>query len=124
LSAAGGAGYRGAIARFVLIAAVVAGLAVAGSPAWASGAQAHSCAPPRGPGDNLVHSGHVRATRVSCPAARKLMIRCDRFSYGHSGSCAALHRSWHCTSRASGGLGSTEKCTSRGGRIVSWIWLD
>lgn len=84
---------------------------------------ARACAPPEGPGDNAVHSGDVHAHGVSCGDARRLMIVCDRYSYGHAGDCAAVGRRWYCTSRSTGGTGSTEKCTS-GRRIVRWIWLD
>ncbi len=87
-------------------------------------AAAAKCAPPRGPGDNLIHSANVRTRHVGCAAARKVMLRCDRFSYGHSGHCRAVGRRWYCTSRSLGPLESNEKCTASGRRSISWVWLD
>lgn len=33
-----------------------------------------SCRPPRGPGDNLVHSYNLRATNTSCGVARRVVL--------------------------------------------------
>lgn len=108
----------------VAVAAIAAGGGGVIGVATASGRTVGSCAPPRGPGDNLVHSGQVRVRHVSCPAARRLILACDRFSYGHSGHCRAIGHRWYCTSHRAGPLGSSEACSAPGGRRVSWVWLD
>jgi hypothetical protein len=43
---------------------------------------ATACKPPRGPGDNLLHSTHLRAYPVSCHIARVVVLRLTR------------HRAW------------------------------
>ena len=85
---------------------------------------ARSCSPPRGPGDRLIHSGHVRIRNYNCRSARRLMIHCDRFSYGHSGHCNFHHLDWYCTSRPLRETASTERCSAAKRRLVAWIWLD
>ena len=50
---------------------------------------ARACAPPRGPGDNAVHSRNLRVRGISCRVGRKVALACVRFTYGHSGRCSA-----------------------------------
>jgi hypothetical protein len=88
--------------------------------ALAPSAQASvSCRPPRGPGDNLVHSSNLRATGVSCAVARQVVLASTRrpgqYFY------VAGYR-WSCVSTAF--PGSHEHCRSGHGKTVSIIWGD
>jgi hypothetical protein len=105
-------------------AALAAAVLVVPSFVPATSAASVRCAPPRGPGDNLVHSGDVRARNVNCRRAGRVIIGCARFSFGASGTCRAVGYRWLCTSRRpTTGTISPEKCVA-GGRTVSWVWLD
>jgi hypothetical protein len=86
-------------------------------------AQTRLCAPPRGPGDNAVHSTNLRVTNITCAAGRAVALACRRFTYGRSGSCAAAGSQWRCTSTSPPGSESAERCL--GGRKSMRIrWLD
>jgi hypothetical protein len=105
-----------------VISTLVSVAALAALPATSMASTA-GCAPPRGPGDPLVHSANVRATNIDCHHARLVMLDCARFSYGHQGTCRAVSYRWYCRSHSLGGLSSTERCVA-GRKAVSWIWLD
>lgn len=68
------------------------------------------CAPPRGPGDEAVHSTSLVALDIPCAIARTATLGCRRFSYGHSGACTAAGRDWECTSTLPTGSESVERC--------------
>ena len=119
------------IRKLALALVSIGALTVAGSIGGVAQAKTVRCSPPRGPGDDLVHSGHIRANNVTCQTTRKVMLACDRFSYGHSGNCRAVGFRWRCTSKPIGGLAHkhthTETCThtlTGGARSIAWIWLD
>jgi hypothetical protein len=107
----------------LVLAAIVVAMFSVPSVGHASGGT-HGCRPPHGPGDNLIHSAHVRAQQVGCQTARIAILKCARFSYGSSGPCTAARRRWHCTSRRiPRSISSSERCGSGHG-VVRWIWLD
>jgi hypothetical protein len=81
------------------------------------------CAPPRGPGDTSVHSKSLRVRIISCRSGRKVALTCRRFTYGHSGVCAAVGYRWRCTSTNPPGLESAQRCVV-GQRLMSIVWLD
>lgn len=94
-------------------------LAPAGSSA------ATRCAPPRGPGDNLVHSEDLRAAGVGCGLARRVVLastagQSGRFSEGTPFNVGGY--TWRCY--ASPFPGSHQRCTARYGKVVSIIWTD
>jgi hypothetical protein len=108
--------------------AVVFSLAVvavigAYAPAPAKSAAARACAPPRGPGDNLVHSKNLHVKNITCKVGRTVALACTRFTYGHAGTCAAAGRRWHCTSTKPAGSESFQQCKV-GRREMSILWLD
>jgi hypothetical protein len=87
----------------------------------ASPAMAKACASPRGPGDNNVHSHGLTTHHLSCSRGRRVALSCTRFTFGHSGKCSALGRTWSCKSRHEGALGSYQRCTSgRGSMSIHW----
>lgn len=84
-----------------------------------------SCEPPRGPGDNLVHSSNLRATGVGCGTARRVVLASTegssgRFSEGTPFSVAGER--WRCY--ASPFPGSHQRCTASPRKVVSIIWGD
>jgi len=81
------------------------------------------CAPPTGPGDNLVHSAGLRVTGITCSQGRTVALACTKYTYGHSGSCAAAGYTWTCTSKDVGVPQSTQRCES-GSRVMAIVWLD
>src|SRR4051812_23735528 len=87
-----------------LSAVIAASFVANGSVTSAAANQKADCRPPKGPGDNRVHSGHIHVKHVRCSDARKLMLKCAEFSYGHSGTCEAVGRIWSCTSKEATGL--------------------
>ena len=103
----------------MLLAAAVACGTAAGGPASAI----RRCAPPRGPGDTAVHSKNLRVRNVSCSAGRKVALACRRFTYGHSGVCAAFGYRWRCTSTNPLGSESAQRCVA-GRRLMTILWLD
>ena len=100
------------------------GVAVAcGTGTAGSTSAARRCAPPRGPGDTAVHSKSLRVRNIGCRAGRKVALACVRFTYGHSGVCAAVGYRWRCTSTKPGGSESAQRCVA-GRRLMSILWLD
>lgn len=88
-----------------------------------SSTAATSCGPPRGPGDNLVHSEKLRAEGVGCDVARRVVLASTKGS-GHFSEGAPFvvaGRSWRCY--ASPLPGSHQRCTSPGA-VVSIVWID
>jgi len=81
------------------------------------------CAPPRGPGDTAVHSKSLRVRKITCRAGRRVALACRRFTYGHSGVCAAVGYRWRCTSTNPLGSESAQRCAV-GQRLMSIVWLD
>jgi hypothetical protein len=81
------------------------------------------CTPPRGPGDNQFHSANLRVENTSCAVGRRVALACTRYTYGTSGTCLVAGASWYCSSRQSGGLGSSQRCSS-GIRRMSIYWTD
>lgn len=110
----------GAIAAATLGTSSYAPADVASKPV---AAVATNCAPPRGPGDNLVHSANLRVKGMTCSQGRVVALRCTANTYGHSGTCAAAGYVWRCTSYKQGALGSHQRCVA-GPRIMSIDWLD
>src|SRR5689334_620411 len=106
-------------ALLLVVALALAGFAVPVSAFHASAARA--CAPPRGPGDNFVHSSGLRVKGVSCATGRRVVLSCARFTYGRSGSCAAAHRKWYCTSTRPPGSESRQRCVS-GSKVIRILW--
>jgi hypothetical protein len=106
-------------------AALVALAAIAALATTASLAAATACKPPRGPGDNLVHSTHLRAYRVSCHIARVVVLRSTRHRAWFEGTEGfyVAGRRWVCHSTALDPVGFREHCRS-GYRRVSIRWLD
>jgi hypothetical protein len=103
--------------------ALGASLAALASPPGSSAAT--SCRPPRGPGDDLVHSEKLRAGGVGCDVARQVVLASTngaggRFSEG-AGFTVAGER-WRCY--ASPFPGSHQRCTSSSDAVVSIIWID
>lgn len=109
---------RRACVAITLLAAVACGTATAGPTSLA-----RTCAPPRGPGDTAVHSKSLRVRNISCRAGRRVALACRRFTYGHSGMCAAVGFRWRCTSTSPPGSESAERCVV-GQRWMSIVWLD
>ena len=91
----------------------------------ATSAASARCAPPRGPGDHLVHSGDVRARNIDCRRARLVIIGCAPFSFGHSGTCRAVGYRWFCTSRRpSTGTMSPSRASPAEGPSAGSGWTD
>jgi hypothetical protein len=112
--------------RAIVLLAITGVLAGSTGQASASTGQARSatyCAPPHGPGDNLIHSANLRVKGINCAQGRAVALRCDGFSYGHYGHCNAVGIRWYCTSYAREGTSSHERC-SAGFRIMAIDWLD
>jgi hypothetical protein len=86
-------------------------------------AEPKTCAPPRGPGDTLVHSRDLRVVNITCSVGRAIALACTRFTYGHSGICSAAGYSWRCTSSKPPGSESEQRCVA-GRRAMSILWLD
>ena len=86
---------------------------------------ATSCTPPRGPGDDLVHSERLRATGVGCDVARQVVLASTKGSGGRFSEGAIFTvrgERWRCY--ASRFPRSHQRCTSSSGAVVSIIWLD
>lgn len=81
------------------------------------------CAPPRGPGDSAVHSTDLDVQNITCSVGRKVALACTRFTYGHSGICAAVRYRWRCTSTSPPGSESVQRCVA-GRKSMSILWLD
>jgi hypothetical protein len=81
------------------------------------------CAPPRGPGDNGVHSTSLRVENISCSIGRAVALACTRFTYGHSGICRSTGYRWHCTSTHPPNMTSAQRCVA-GTRLMSIVWTD
>jgi hypothetical protein len=81
------------------------------------------CALPRGPGDRAAHSTDLDVHNISCSVGRKVALACTRFTYGHSGICAAAGYRWRCTSTSSPGSESVQRCVA-GGKSMRIRWLD
>jgi hypothetical protein len=81
------------------------------------------CALPRGPGDSAVHSTDLRVQNISCSVGRKVALACTRFTYGHSGICAAVGYRWRCTSTSALGHESVQHCVAER-KSMSILWLD
>jgi hypothetical protein len=81
------------------------------------------CAPPRGPGDRAAHSTDLRVQNMTCSVGRRVALACARFTYGHSGTCAAAGHRWRCTSTSQRGSESAQRCVA-GRRSMSIVWLD
>jgi hypothetical protein len=60
---------------------------------------------------------------MTCAVGRKVALACSKFTYGHSGTCAAARNRWRCTSTHPPGLSSAEQCVV-GIRLMSIVWLD
>jgi len=105
------------------VTAVIVVAAIFGS-GFGRAAENTSCAPPRGPGDNLVHSSGLRVANLSCSVGRAVALACIRFTEGHAGVCAAAGYRWRCTStKANAGPESVQRCVS-GSRSMRILWLD
>ncbi len=94
-------------------------------PSPASSHAAASCRPPRGPGDNLVHSSDLRARGVACRVARRVVLASTkgprgRFSEGTPFTVA--RQRWRC--HASPSPGSHQRCTSSARAVVTIVWGD
>jgi len=101
----------------------ITGLVFFPSPALSRAAT--SCRPPRGPGDNLVHSSNLKAKGVSCRVARRVVLASTkgprgRFSEGTPFRVA--NQRWHCY--ASPFPSSHQRCTSSTRAVVSIVWAD
>src|SRR4051812_30863399 len=82
--------------RAVLVGAVpvlASALALASASAEASFPARH-CSPPRGPGDNLVHSANLQVRGVSCSQGRAVALSCNK--YFTARHCTALGYRWWC----------------------------
>jgi hypothetical protein len=115
---------RSAVAATLAVTGAVALAAVMSHPARASSSVAakpsQACSPPRGPGDNQVHSTNVRAHGISCAEARSVMLRCNNKRL----RCQVNSHSWRCRRGGSfGPLGYRVSCSS-GYRWVKWAWID
>src|ERR1700704_5289068 len=77
--------------RLALALVAVVGVAVGSGSSATAGATStvRRCAPPRGPGDHAIHSTDLRVTSITCAVGRKVALACQRFTYGHSGTCSA-----------------------------------
>jgi hypothetical protein len=78
-----------------------------------------SCSPPRGPGDNLVHSTNLRAKRTSCRIARRVVLVST--AHPDQGFSVSGHE-WTC--RSTPFPDSHERCSSDHHRLVTIIWID
>lgn len=101
----------------------VIGLVFFSSPARSRAAT--SCRPPRGPGDNLVHSRDLKARGVRCRVARRVVLASTkgpggRFSEGTP--FVVAHQRWRCY--ASPFPNSHQRCTSSARAVVSIVWGD
>ena len=81
------------------------------------------CAPPRGPGDQAVHSAALRVHGITCAAGRRLALACTRFTYGRSGPCTAIGERWSCVSTKPRSLESAQVC-EWGRRSMHILWTD
>jgi hypothetical protein len=109
--------------RRTVVSLVLIATAVGVTSMGASSALAKACAPPRGPGDNQVHSHGLRTHHLRCSRGRRVALSCTRFTFGHAGHCSAIGRRWYCTSRREGPLGSYQRCAS-GRSTMSIHWDD
>lgn len=85
----------------------------------------HGCRPPRGPGDNLVHSSDLRARGVDCATAREVVLASTkgppaRFSEGAPFDAAGFR--WRCT--ATPFPSAHQRCTADPDKLVSIVWGD
>lgn len=83
------------------------------------------CRPPRGPGDNLVHSRNLKAKGVNCRVARRVVLAStkgpgSRFSEGTPFTVA--HQRWRCY--ASPFPSSHQRCMSSARAVVTIVWGD
>jgi len=107
----------------VVIAATLLAAVACGMGAARPTSVVRRCAPPRGPGDSAVHSKSLHVRNISCRAGRTVALTCRRFTYGHSGVCAAVGYRWRCTSTNLRGSESAQRCVG-GRRLMSILWLD
>jgi hypothetical protein len=111
------------LARQLLL---LAALLALGAGLWmpANSEAYSSCSPPRGPGDNLVHSSNLRASGVDCATARRVVLASTKGS-GHFSEGVPFDvggYKWRCY--ASPYPNSHQRCTAYPGKVVSIIWGD
>ena len=83
-----------------------------------------ACRPPKGPGDNLVHSFNLRASGVGCKLARQVVLASTKGS-GHYSEAVPFNvggYKWRC--HATAFPESHQSCNASPHKRVTIIWGD